>query len=117
MSSNILVQRICQHCGIEFTAKTTVTKFCSLNCGRKAYKQNLKEMKVKISNMETKAIRNLPIEELKAKEFLSVRDVAILLNCSIRSVYNNIERGNIRAVNLGERVTRIRRSDIDKLFI
>ncbi len=31
MSSNIKLQRICQHCGNEFTAKTTVTQYCGVN--------------------------------------------------------------------------------------
>ena len=68
------------------------------------------------SNKETQRIKNQPIEELKVKEFLTVRDVATLLHCSIRSVYYYIESGNIKAVNLGQRITRVKRSEIDKLF-
>ncbi|HVX01156.1 MAG TPA: helix-turn-helix domain-containing protein, partial [Candidatus Babeliaceae bacterium] len=56
------------------------------------------------------------IEEVKAKEFLTVKDVARLLNFSIRTTYRMIEQGNIKAVNLSERKTLIKRSDIDKLF-
>ncbi len=51
-----------------------------------------------------------------AKEFLTVKEVAQLLSCSVRSIYYNIENGTINAVNLGQRMTRVRRSDIDKLF-
>ena len=29
MSSNIRISKVCQHCNRVFTAKTTVTKFCS----------------------------------------------------------------------------------------
>jgi len=58
----------------------------------------------------------MPIEELKAKEFLTVREVARLLNCSLRTVYYYIEDGTIKAVNLGQRITRVKRSEIDKLF-
>jgi excisionase family DNA binding protein len=116
MSSNIKVQRICQHCGTEFTARTTVTKCCSDKCSKAAYKARIRAEKVQKSNTETRQIKNQPIEELKAKEFLTVREVARLLNCSIRSAYYYIESGTIKAVNLGQRITRVKRSEIDKLF-
>ena len=116
MSSNIQVQRICQHCGKEFTARTTVTQYCGDNCAKRAYKERLKRNKIDASNKETQRIKNKPIEEIKAKEFLTVREVAYLLNCSVRSAYYYIESGTIKAVNLGQRITRVKRSEIDKLF-
>ena len=116
MSSNIKVQRICQHCGNEFTARTTVTQYCSDTCSKRAYKARLRAGKVEQSNKETQQIKHQPIEELKAKEFLTVREVARLLNCSVRSAYYYIESGTIKAVNLGQRITRVKRTEIDKLF-
>ena len=116
MSSNIYVQRICQQCGKEFTARTTVTQYCGDTCAKRAYKARERKIKVEESNKETLRIKNKPIEELKAKEFLTVREVPILLNCSVRSAYYYIESGTIKAVNLGQRITRIKRSEIDKLF-
>lgn len=116
MSSNIEVQRICQHCGNEFTARTTVTQYCGDNCAKRAYKLRLRASKVEETNKQTLRIKNQPIEELKAKEFLTVREVARLLNCSVRSAYYYIESGTIKAVNLGKRITRVKRSDIDILF-
>ena len=114
MSSKIEVQRICQHCGNEFTARTTVTRFCSHRCASAAHKQKLRAGKVEESNKQTQQVKTRPIEELKAKEFLTVREVARLLNCSVRSAYYYIESGTIKAVNLGQRITRVKRSDIDK---
>ena len=116
MSSKIQVKRICQHCGNEFTARTTVTRFCSDTCAKRAYKARVKAVKIEGSNTETQLIKTKPIEELNAKEFLTVREVARLLSCSVRSAYYYIESGTIKAVNLGQRVTRVKRSDIDKLF-
>jgi excisionase family DNA binding protein len=116
MSSKIEVQRICQHCGNDFKARTTVTRFCSHRCASAAHKQKVRAGKVEQSNNETQRIKNQPIEELKAKEFLTVREVARLLNCSVRSAYYYIESGTIKAVNLGQRITRVKRSEIDKLF-
>lgn len=116
MSSNIQVQRICQHCGKEFTARTTVTQYCGDSCSKRAYKARLKVSNIEASNKQTQRIKNQPFEELKAKEFLTVREVARLLNCSVRSAYYYIESGTIKAVNLGQRITRVKRSEIDKLF-
>jgi excisionase family DNA binding protein len=51
-----------------------------------------------------------------AKPFLTVKEVALLLNCSLRTTYRLINTGVINSVNLGERKTIIRRIDIDALF-
>lgn len=116
MSSNIQVQRICQHCGTEFTARTTVTKYCSHRCGSLANKAMKRAEKVQKSNTETKQIKTKPIEELKAKEFLTVSDVSKLIGCSRQNVYKLINMGKLKATNLLEKKTIVRRCDLDKLF-
>lgn len=117
MSSNIRINRICQSCGNEFEARTTVTKTCSDSCAKRLYKQKAKAAKIERSDIETKAIKVQPLTELKAKEFLTVRDLSKLLNCSVRTTYYLIGNGNIKAVNIAKRKTLIKRSEIDKLFI
>lgn len=116
MSSTLRIQRICQHCENEFTARTTVTKYCGDYCAKMAYKVRQRNARVDVSNRETIAILNKPLEAIKAKEFLTVKEVAALLNCSVRSVYQHINNNKIKAVNLSQRLTRIKRTDIDKLF-
>jgi excisionase family DNA binding protein len=116
MSSNIKIQRICQHCGQDFTARTTVTQYCGDTCAKRAYKARQKAAKVEASNEQTKKMKHKQIEDLKAKEFLTIRDTAALISCSRQTVYNLIKSNILPAVNLSERKTIIRRSDIDKLF-
>ena len=116
MSSNIEVKRICRQCGNEFTARTTVTLYCSPKCNKAAYRAERRNEKVEASNTETHRIKSSPIKESHEKEFLTVRDVARLLHCSIRTVYYSIECGKIKAVNFGQRITRVKRSDLDRLF-
>jgi excisionase family DNA binding protein len=116
MSSNITVQRICQHCGIEFTAKTTTTQYCSMTCNRRAYKAKVKNGKIEKSNVEVKNIKAKPMDDLKAKEFLTVRDIATLLGSSRMAIYKMINSGRLHGVNLSERKTLIRRTDFDRLF-
>lgn len=116
MSSNIQVERICKHCGTEFTARTTVTNYCSDKCSKAAYKARKRAEKVQKSNTETKQIKAQPIEELKAKEFLTVTDVSKLIGCSRQNVYKLIHTGKLKATNILQKKTIVRRYDLDKLF-
>ena len=61
-------------------------------------------------------MNKVDLKILNEKEILTVKETAVLLNCSIKTVYRNIKDGNIKAINFGERVLRIKRSDIDNLF-
>lgn len=116
MSSNITITRICQHCNQPFTAKTTVTKFCGDRCAKAAYKAKKRKGKIESSNQETEKILNVKIDKVKRKEFLTVSDVALLLNSCKKTVYNLIKKGVIPSVQLSERKTLIRRIEIDKMF-
>jgi len=109
MSSNIRLEKVCQHCGGVFIAKTTVTKYCGDTCLKRAYKKRKRDEKIRKAQRPT-------LEALNSKEYLTVKEVATLLSCSFRSVYYQIECGKIHAINLGKRMTRIKRTDIDKLF-
>ncbi|MBU0696418.1 MAG: helix-turn-helix domain-containing protein [Bacteroidetes bacterium] len=116
MASNIRVKRICQHCAKEFEARTTVTKYCSDKCAKRAYKARLKADKIEESNIQTQELKKVDLEPIKAKEFLTIPDVAKLLNCSLRTAYRIVNSGRIKSVNISERKTLVRRSDIDSLF-
>lgn len=116
MSSNIRINRVCLHCGSDFIAKTTSTRYCSHKCNSAAYKAKIRGNKILMSDSETKAIKLAPIEQIKAKEFLTVNDVATLINCSKRTAYRLISIGTIPSINLSQRKTIVRRSDIENLF-
>lgn len=115
MSSNIEVQRICQHCGKEFTARTTVTKCCGDNCAKAAYKKRIKGLKIIKSNKETEVVKHKPITDLKGKPFLSIVESCQLIGVSRRTLYRMIERHELKIGKFGNR-TIIKRSDIDGLF-
>lgn len=115
MSSNIEINRVCQHCGNEFTARTTKTQYCSHTCNSRAYKAKLKASKIKSSNKETHRIKTEPIEAVKAKEFLSINDVCKLIGISRRTVYRLIEQGNLKKIKVGTR-TILKRAELDKLL-
>lgn len=117
MSSNLKVQRICQHCGMEFVAQTTTTRYCSHKCNSAAYKARKRNEKVAQSTQAVSEMKALTHFDILNKEYLKVREVAQLLQCSLRTTYRLIAEEKINSVNLGQRITRVRRTDIDALLL
>ncbi|GAB4017481.1 helix-turn-helix domain-containing protein [Spirosoma koreense] len=115
MSSNIRVKRICEQCGNEFEARTTVTKTCSDACAKRAYKARQRAAKVAISHEQTRQIIAKPIQDIRAKETLNIADASKLLGVSRWTIWRAIGAGRLSAIKLGRR-TLIRRSDVDRLF-
>ena len=116
MSSNIEVKRICKFCSKEFIARTTVTMYCSRICNKRDYTKKQRTSKIKKGENDFRIIENKNIDKIKAKDFLSVKDASILLDTSKRTIYRMITTGIINSVNLAERKTIIRRTDIENLF-
>jgi excisionase family DNA binding protein len=117
MSSKIFVQRVCQWCSRQFTARTTVTKYCSDTCAKRAYKAGLRNKKIEISNEETRRKTQPKHDLIKIKEFLTVTETAALLSSSRQTIYNLINAGKIKAVNIKFKKTLISRREVDKLFL
>lgn len=116
MSSNITVIRVCEHCGKDFTARTTVTRFCSDLCAKRNYKQRQKEKKINQSNKETevkKQSRVKLIKDVSRLDYLNPTDTARLLMCSVRNVYKLIDSGKLPYAQLSEKKRLISRNDID----
>lgn len=116
MSSNIRIQRICQYCQNDFEARTTVTKYCCESCNKAAYKAIKRREKMIASDQQMKQVKEKPLQDLRNKEILTVKQAAQLLNSSPKTVYNLIERGKLKAVNLAQRKTLLLRAQIDMLF-
>ena len=116
MSSNIRLPKICQHCGEQFIAKTTVTKYCSDPCAKRAYKKRKRKEKISESvDQEFYKSEGIQLQELKYKEFLSVKETCLLLGISRMSLYRYFEKEIIPHKKVGGRVI-ISRKSIDKLF-
>lgn len=120
MSSKIEIQKICECCSKEFTAKTTVTRFCGHTCAAKSYKQRKKENKIGWANQQTNNQKLLTITELnqeaiKQKDFLSIKEASKLIGISERTLFRLLKKGTIQAAKIGSRSI-IKRTEIDKLF-
>ncbi len=116
MSSNIKITRICQHCGQEFIARTTVTKYCGDYCAKRAYKMRLKKQKIVRSNLETNDQRSIQRAEPFLQDYLTVQEVAVNLKCDQRTIYRMIYAGRLKAINLSVRKIRILKKNIDEIF-
>ncbi|HLG39568.1 MAG TPA: helix-turn-helix domain-containing protein [Chitinophagaceae bacterium] len=116
MSSNIQIPKICQHCHKGFIAKTTVTKFCSLDCARKAYKADKRHKKIiKAQEVEYQKAAGIDLYIIQAKEYLSIKETCLLLGISRMSLHRYIKKKLIKPSNLGGRVI-IQRKSIDNLL-
>lgn len=115
MSSNIRIQKICEHCKAEFTAKKTTTKHCSDKCSKRAYKARKRKEKIEqVKPIEKQKFEN-KLQEIKDKEYLSIAQTCELLGASRMTIYRQIKTGHIQVAKLGRR-TIIKKSSIDKLF-
>jgi excisionase family DNA binding protein len=115
MSSNINVVRICEFCKNEFDARTTTTRYCSHKCNSRGYKQNVKELKIKLSNRETLTKSVVPYEILNSKPYLSISESCKLIGISRSTIYRLIQHDKIITYKIGSR-TIIRNIDINNLI-
>jgi excisionase family DNA binding protein len=114
MSSNIRIEKTCQQCGENFTAKTTVTQFCSDSCAKRAYKARIRAVKIE-TTIEDQNKLKLFNPVVNQKEFLSVKETCQLIGASRWTIYRMIDSGNIKIAKFGNR-TIISRKEINNLF-
>lgn len=116
-TSSIRITKICQWCGVEFVAQKVSTKYCSHRCANLAYKQAVRDKRVKQAEAETLSIKlGKPIENVKDKEYLSFAQAGKLLGLSRQAVYNMVKAGNLKASKISSRLSFIRRADIDAML-
>lgn len=116
-TSSIRITKICQWCGVEFVAQKVSTKYCSHRCANLAYKQAVRDKRVKQAKAETLSIKlEKPIENVKDKEYLSFAQAGKLLGLSRQAVYNMVKAGNLKASKISSRLSFIRRVDIDAML-
>lgn len=117
------INKICQHCSKLFEAQKVTTKFCTTRCAQLNYKLRAKLKRKGETEKETKAnvdirlrVNSVSLEIIRQKDFLTVREIAVLIGCSKQTVYKLINSGRIKATNISEKKTLILRSDIDRMF-
>ncbi len=119
MSSNMAIPKTCTYCGNAFIAKTTITKYCCLQCNSRHWKQKAKEEKLQKSLIGQKqTLQRLQFANpasLQSKSFLCIQDAAKLIGVSRWTINRMIKRGDLLIHKFGRKKI-IERSQIDKLF-
>jgi excisionase family DNA binding protein len=122
MSTNLHIPKTCEYCGNLFTARTTVTRYCSHKCNSRHYKQVKREEKVKQALREThnQATTTPQVVETSTinvanKDFLSITEASQLIGVSRWTIQRMIKRGQLKAVPFGRKHI-VARYQIENLF-
>tara|TARA_E500000318_G_C3506251_1_gene190401 strand:- start:432 stop:887 length:456 start_codon:yes stop_codon:yes gene_type:complete len=120
MSSNLYIPKTCKHCGNAFTARTTVTKYCSDICAKRAYKARKRNEKVQATLEETiqqqkEIVNHYNPNAVNNKDFLSVTEASQLIGVSRWTIQRMIQQGRLKAVPFGRKHI-VARWQIENLF-
>ncbi len=114
--SNLKIPKLCEFCQKPFEAKTVATRFCSKYCSEKLgkrQKQLAKEIEAKKTLLENSVSK---IAELQTRPYISVSEAEMLFGISKNTIHRLIKSKKIPAINLGERLTRVSKIDIEQMF-
>jgi len=114
--SNLKIPRICEQCEKPFEAKTVTTRFCNSYCANKSGRERKKQTK---EAEEKQTILNKSIDriaDIQTRPYISIKEATILFGISKDTIRRLIIAGKIPAFNLGKRLTRISRLDMEALF-
>lgn len=114
--SKLKIPRVCEQCSKPFEAKTVTSRFCSTSCNNKALKARKKLEKDKVEKDSLLQKYKNKIAEVQNREFISVAEATVMFGLSRDTVHRYIKRGIITGINLGSRLTRVKRSDLEDLF-
>ena len=79
-------------------------------------------MRQRVNTVKKAESENLTVSQertfsvINQKEYLSIKEVGILLGITSRAVYNYIYSGQLKAIKLSTRLTIIHKSDIDSMM-
>lgn len=127
MSSNVRLQKVCQECGREFIARTTVTKFCSHLCNGRYYKREKRSNYLDVALMKERAQRALMavVETPKkgrprkqvipnnfnpsrssplTRELLDIEELAVVIGMSERTIHRLLKDISFPRLRVGKRL-------------
>mgnify|MGYP006175906265 CR=1 FL=1 len=128
------ITKICNFCNQEFQAQKRTTKFCGLDCARRAYKHTLENAKnkdldgqeaIKQAVVKTnillesinKTIKDMTRQlDLHTKTYLTPMEVCSFLKFSRKSFDRLVKSGTLKTHRLGAGKLYVKRSDIDHYF-
>jgi len=112
--SKLKIPKICEQCHKPFEAKTITTRFCSNLCASKNGKEQKKQEKER--REKEKKLEENGIDTIQCENFISLKEATVLFGISKSTIHRLIKQKLIHSVNLGERLTRINKIELEKLF-
>lgn len=105
------IKRKCKVCGEVFLAKTLDSQYCSPKCSKVAWKRK-KDAKEKNEKLDRLA-QHIP----DIREYVSVKEAVAMFGVERTTLYRLIKNGTVPAINVGKRLTRIKRSALETMFL
>jgi excisionase family DNA binding protein len=110
MSSNLRIVKICAFCKQEFIARKTTTETCSDSCAKRLYKLRLREKAISRAKTETMVkqkadtfITEDQVKVIQAKEWLTLKEAALLLNISPLTLRRWTLGGKVKSERVGRK--------------
>lgn len=105
------IKRKCKVCGEVFIAKTLDSLYCSPKCSKVAWKRK------KDAQKKEEKLTQLALHIPDIREYLSVREAVAMFGVERTTLYRLIKNGTVPAINVGKRLTRIKRSALEAMFL
>ena len=102
------IERRCEVCGNPFFAKTLESRYCSEKCGQVAYTRRKREAK------KLKKLQELTEQIDDDRDYITVPEAVAMYSVSRTSLYQYIHDGRIPSINLGVRLIRVSRKELEK---
>lgn len=123
MGNKVRIERICEFCGKTFIAKTCKTRFCCKACNDKYYKELIRSDRYNAVTKEVKEEKKkrirLAVDELEviqAREFISLKQLAIYLGVSRKSIYTYMRIYKIPFSQIGSRII-VKRKEVETVMM
>jgi len=104
------IQKQCEICGKLFIPKTVNSVYCSSKCSRIAYRKKKAEQK------KLEELKKIALQVSDNRTYISVPEAIALYGVAKSTLYRLIRQGRIPAINLGTRLLRINRLEIEQMF-
>lgn len=111
--SKIPIKKIYEYCNSEFYAHKESTRYCSHTCNSRAYKQMKREAKTR--TIET-AEQEKKVKDIIDRPYLKISEAGRLLGVARQTIYEHIYAGRLRASKITNRLSVVRREDIEQML-
>ena len=103
-------QRKCEVCNTYFTPKTVKSIYCSQRCSKVASKRK------KVENEKKQRLENIVSDIPNDCDYISIPEALALFRVGRTTLYTLIRKGMIPSINMGQRLTRLSKSQLETLF-